>query len=99
MGLIAIVDFDTVKWFYLPRYYMIFKDYLHNWFSIKKAVGNYKVPGYIGFHLLRHHHQTAAEKIQAVMFEDDGVDDVVAGVDDVVVAEVAVVDAVLKKKC
>ena len=76
---------------------MIFKDYLQNGFSIKKVVGTNKVPGYIGFHLLRHHHQTAAEKIQAVMFEDDGVDDVVDGVDDVVVAEVAVVVAVLKK--
>ena len=77
---------------------MIFKDYFQNGFSIKNIVGTDKVPGYIGFHLLRHHHQTAAEKIQAVMFEDDGVDDVVVdGVDDVVVAEVAVVAAVLKK--
>ena len=76
---------------------MIFKDYLQNGFSIKKVVGTNKVPGYIGFHLLRHHHQTAAEKIQAVMFEDDGVDDVVDGVDDVVVAEGAVVAAILKK--
>ena len=65
---------------------------------MKKIVGTDKVPGYIGFHLLRHHHQTAAEKIQAVMFEDDGVDVVVDGVDDVVVAEVAVVAAALKKK-
>ena len=77
---------------------MIFRDYFQNVFSIKKVVGNDKVPDYIG--LLRHHHQTAAEKIQAVMFEDDGVDDVVDDdVDDVVVAEVAVVAAVLKKKC
>ena len=79
---------------------MIFRDYFQNVFSIKKVVGNDKVPDYIGLHLLRHHHQTAAEKIQAVMFEDDGVDDVVDDdVDDVVVAEVAVVVAVLKKKC
>ena len=76
---------------------MIFKDYFQNGFSIKKIVGTDKVPGYIDLHLLRHHHQTAAEKIQAVMFEDDGVDDVVDDVDDVVVAEVAVVVAVLKK--
>ena len=78
---------------------MIFKNCFQNGFSIKQIVGTDKVPDYIGLHLLRHHHQTAAEKIQAVMFEDDGVDDVVDDdVDGVVVAEVAVVAAVLKKK-